>query len=138
MSEKMESVITDSDTKKSSLRDAHRAALREMVKSSTARGEVVTGPGGLLADLTKMVVEIALGEEMTEHLGYEKHALDGRDGLNSRNGFRSKTVIADGVGEIVVDVPRDRDGSFTPAVVAKRQRRLSGFDEVVLSHMPAV
>ena len=133
MSEKMESVITDSDTKKSSLRDAHRAALREMVKSSTARGEVVTGPGGLLADLTKMVVEIALGEEMTEHLGYEKHALDGRDGLNSRNGFRSKTVIADGVGEIVVDVPRDRDGSFTPAVVAKRQRRLSGFDEVVLS-----
>ncbi len=133
MSEKMESVITDSETGKSSLRDAHRAALREMVKSSAARGEVVTGPGGLLADLTKMVVEIALNEEMTEHLGYERHAVEGRDGANSRNGFRSKTVIADGVGEVVVDVPRDRDGSFTPAVVAKRQRRLSGFDEVVLS-----
>ena len=104
-----------------------------MVKSSAARGEVVTGPGGLLADLTKIVVEIALDEEMTEHLGYEKHAIEGRDGANSRNGLRSKTVIADGVGEVVVDVPRDRDGSFTPAVVAKRQRRLSGFDEVVLS-----
>ena len=111
----------------------HRAALREMVKSAADRGEVVTGPGGLLADLTKMVVEIALDEEMTEHLGYEKHAIEGRDGQNSRNGFRSKTVIADGVGEVVIDVPRDRDGSFTPAVVAKRQRRLSGFDEVVLS-----
>ena len=133
MSEKMGSVITDSEIGKSSLRDAHRAALREMVKSSAARGEVVTGPGGLLADLTKIVVEIALDEEMTEHLGYEKHAIEGRDGANSRNGLRSKTVIADGVGEVVVDVPRDRDGSFTPAVVAKRQRRLSGFDEVVLS-----
>ena len=133
MSEKMESVITDSEPRKSSLRDAHRAALREMVKSAAARGEVVTGPGGLLADLTKMVVEIALDEEMTDHLGYEKHAIEGRDGLNSRNGFRSKTVIADGVGEVVVDVPRDRDGSFVPAVVAKRQRRLSGLDEVVLS-----
>jgi transposase-like protein len=104
-----------------------------MVKSAAARGEVVTGPGGLLADLTKAVVEIALEEEMVEHLGYEKHAPKGRDGLNSRNGYRPKTVIADGVGEVVIDVPRDRDGTFTPVVVGKRQRRLSGIDEVVLS-----
>ena len=104
-----------------------------MVKSATARGEVVTGPGGLLADLTKAVVEIALDEEMTDHLGYEKHALEGRDGQNSRNGYRAKTVIGDGIGEFIIDVPRDREGSFAPAVVNKRQRRLSGFDEVVLS-----
>ena len=133
MLEKMESVTTDSATKKASLRDAHRAALREMVKSAAARGEVVTGPGGLLADLTKTVIEIALDEEMVGHLGYEKHAIEGRDGQNSRNGFRSKTVIGDGIGEVVIDVPRDRDGSFAPAVVTKRQRRLSGIDEVVLS-----
>lgn len=133
MSEKMGSVIMDSGTGKSSLRDAQRAALREMVKSAAARGEVVTGPGGLLADLTKAVVEIALDEEMVEHLGYEKHALEGRDGQNSRNGYRSKSVIADGVGEVIVDVPRDREGTFTPVVVSKRQRRLSGIDEVVLS-----
>lgn len=133
MSEKMEPMIMGSGTGKSSLRDAHRSALREMVKSATARGEVVTGPGGLLADLTKTVVEIALDEEMTDHLGYEKHALEGRDGQNSRNGYRAKTVIGDGIGEVIIDVPRDREGSFAPAVVSKRQRRLSGFDEVVLS-----
>lgn len=104
-----------------------------MVKSAAARGEVVTGPGGLLADLTKAVVEIALDEEMNDHLGYERHAAVGRDGGNSRNGFRSKTVVADGIGEVQVDVPRDREGTFTPVVVAKRQRRLSGVDEVVLS-----
>ena len=133
MSEKIEPMTTGSGTGKSSLRDAHRSALREMVKSATARGEVVTGPGGLLADLTKAVVEIALDEEMTDHLGYEKHALEGRDGQNSRNGYRAKTVIGDGIGEFIIDVPRDREGSFAPAVVNKRQRRLSGFDEVVLS-----
>ena len=116
-----------------SLRDAHRAALREMVKSSMARGAVVSGPGGLLADLTKTVIEISLEEEMAEHVGYEKHAVEGRNGRNSRNGARAKTVISDGVGQFEIDVPRDRDGTFAPVIVPKRQRRLSGVDEVVLS-----
>jgi putative transposase len=133
MLEKIEPVTVDSGTEKPLLRDAHRAALREMVKSAADRGEVVTGPGGLLADLTKAVVEIALDEEMIDHLGYERHASEGRNGQNSRNGFRSKRVIADGVGEVVIDVPRDRDSSFSPTIVAKRQRRLSGIDEVILS-----
>lgn len=116
-----------------SLRDAQRAALREMVKSATARGEAVTGPNGLLADVTKLVVEIALDEEMTEHLGYSKHDPEGRDGGNSRNGVRSKTVLTENAGPVEIDVPRDRDGSFTPVVVSKRQRRLGSVDEVILS-----
>ena len=122
-----------SETMAGSLRDAHRAALREMVKSSMARGAVVSGPGGLLADLTKTVIEISLEEEMAEHVGYEKHAVEGRNGRNSRNGARAKTVISDGVGQFEIDVPRDRDGTFAPVIVPKRQRRLSGVDEVVLS-----
>jgi transposase-like protein len=130
---KIDGVIVDSRTEVPSLRDAHRAALREMVKSATDRGEMVTGRGGLLADLTKAVVEIALEEEMVDHLGYERDDAEGRNGRNSRNGFRSKTIVADGVGEVVIDVPRDRDSSFSPTIVAKRQRRLSGTDEVILS-----
>ena len=135
MSERIESMKTDSasETMAGSLRDAHRAALREMVKSSMARGAVVSGPGGLLADLTKTVIEISLEEEMAEHVGYEKHAVEGRNGRNSRNGARAKTVISDGVGQFEIDVPRDRDGTFAPVIVPKRQRRLSGVDEVVLS-----
>ncbi len=69
MSEKMESVIVDSGRGRSSLRDAHRAASREMVKSAAARGEVVTGPGGLLADLTEAVVETML--LLAAQTGYE-------------------------------------------------------------------
>jgi transposase-like protein len=69
---------------------------------------------------------------MTEHLGYEKHDPEGRDGGNSRNGVRTKTVLTD-IGEVDLDVPRDRDGSFEPRIVRERQRRLSGVDEMVIS-----
>ncbi len=133
MPERIESMNMDSQVMAGSLRDAHRAALREMVKSSVARGAAVDGPGGLLADLTKTVIEISLEEEMAQHLGYEKNSVEGRNGQNSRNGTRAKTVISDGVGEIEIEVPRDRDGTFAPVIVPKRQRRLSGVDEVVLS-----
>mgnify|MGYP002481784593 FL=1 len=68
--------------------------------------------------------------EMTEHLGYEKHASS--NGENARNGTRSKTVLTE-VGAVEIDVPRDRDGSFQPKIVRKRQRRLDGIDEIVLS-----
>lgn len=70
---------------------------------------------------------------MSEHLGYDKHAVEGRNRGNSRNGTRAKTVLTDAVGEVGIDVPRDRDGTFTPKIVAKRQRRLSSVDEVLLS-----
>ena len=70
---------------------------------------------------------------MAEHVGYDKHAPEGRNRGNSRNGTRSKTVLTDSCGEVEIEVPRDRDGSFDPQLVKKRQRRLSDVDEIVLS-----
>jgi putative transposase len=113
--------------------DSERAAIGEMVKSAKERGLDITGPDGLLKLLTKTVLETALEEEMTEHLGYDKHDPAGRDGGNSRNGIRAKTVISDATGEMTIEVPRDRDGSFTPMIVKKRQRRLGPVDQIVLS-----
>jgi transposase-like protein len=95
-------------------------------------GLALTGEGGLLARLTKRLVESALEGEITDHLGYDRHDAAGRDGRNSRNGHRSKTVLTE-VGPVEIDVPRDRDGSFEPKIVAKRKRRLSGVDELVIS-----
>ena len=95
-------------------------------------GLQLTGEGGLLAQLTKRLVESALEGELTDHLGYGKHDADGRDGGNSRNGRRAKTVLTE-VGPVEIDVPRDRDGSFEPKIVPKRTRRLSGVDELVIS-----
>ena len=80
-----------------------------------------------------MVIETALDEEMSEHLGYDKHDPAGRGSGNSRNGMRSKTVITDNAGPVSIDVPRDRDGSFEPQLVKKRQRRLGDLDAMVLS-----
>jgi transposase-like protein len=82
--------------------------------------------------LTKVVLESALEGEMDAHLGYGKHDPAGRDGGNSRNGHRGKTVLTD-VGPVQIEVPRDRNASFEPAIVAKRQRRLPGVDDLVIS-----
>ena len=95
-------------------------------------GLQLAGEGGLLAQLTKRLVESALDGEITDHLGYDRHDAAGRDGGNSRNGHRAKTVLTE-VGPVEIEVPRDRDGSFEPKIVAKRQRRLSGVDELVIS-----
>jgi transposase-like protein len=97
-----------------------------------AGGLQLTGEGGLLAQLTKRLVESALEGEVTDHLGYDRHDAAGRDGRNSRNGHRSKTVLTE-VGPVEIDVPRDRDATFEPRIVAKRQRRLSGVEELVIS-----
>src|SRR3954468_24934482 len=97
-----------------------------------AGGLQLTGEGGLLAQLTKRLVESALEGEITDHLGYDRHVAAGRDGRNSRNGHRAKTVLTE-VGPVEIDVPRDRDATFEPKIVAKRQRRLSGVDELVIS-----
>jgi transposase-like protein len=83
--------------------------------------------------LTKMVSETALNEEMTEHLGYEKHDPAGVGTDNIRHGTRAKTVLTDTTGPVELAVPRDRAATFEPQIVKKRQRRLSGVDEVVLS-----
>ena len=112
---------------------AELAAIEGLVRQARDQGVALTGPAGLLKALTKTVVEAALDEEMAEHLGYDKHAPEGRNRANSRNGKRPKTVLTDSCGEVEIEVPRDRDGSFDPQLVKKRQRRLSDVDEVVLS-----
>lgn len=92
----------------------------------------LTGDDGLLQQLTKRVLESALEGELTDHLGHEpgERAEGGRE--NYRNGHRSKTVITES-GPVEIAVPRDRAGSFEPQLVKKRQRRLGGVDEMVLS-----
>src|SRR3954452_18213693 len=90
-----------------------------------AGGLQLAGEGGLLQQLTKRLLESALDGELTDHLGYDRHDPAGQNSGNSRNGHRSKTVLTD-VGPVEVDVPRDRDASFEPKIVAKRQRRLAG------------
>ena len=111
---------------------AEERLVAELAAWARAEGLQMTGSGGLLSRLTKRVFESALQGEMDDHLGYGKHDPAGRDGGNSRNGMRAKTVLTE-VGPVEIDVPRDRDGSFEPQLVKKRQRRLSGVDGMVIS-----
>jgi transposase-like protein len=95
----------------------------------------LVGPGSPLAALTKQVLESALEAELDEHLGYEHGDRAGKadsEGRNERNGTRGKTVHTE-LGPVTLEVPRDREGTFEPVVVRKRQRRLNGVDEMVLS-----
>ncbi|WNF28790.1 IS256 family transposase [Streptomyces sp. C11-1] len=104
----------------------------ELVGRAQAEGLQLTGEGGLLQQLTKRLLESALEGEITDHVGYDKHDPVGKNGGNSRNGTRAKTVLTD-VGLVEIAVPRDREGSFEPKIVKKRQKRLSGVDEMVIS-----
>ena len=104
----------------------------QLLAQAKEQGVELMGPNGLLNQLTKNVLETALDAEMTEHLGYERHDAAGRGSGNSRNGTRSKTVLTE-IGPVEIDVPRDLDSSFAPQIVKKRQRRLTGIDEIVLS-----
>nr|WP_279627458.1 IS256 family transposase [Amycolatopsis lurida] len=106
--------------------------VEQLLNRAKARGLKLTGEGGVLQQLTKRLLESALDGEIADHLGYDKHDPAGRGTGNSRNGTRSKTVLTD-VGPVQVDVPRDRDASFEPKIVAKRQKRLTGVDEMVIS-----
>jgi putative transposase len=107
-------------------------AAEELVRRAREQGLSLTGPDGLLKQLTKTVLETALNQELTEHLGHEKHGQPAESG-NVRNGTRPKTVLTESTGQVQLEVPRDRDGSFEPQIVKKRQRRLTGVDEIVLS-----
>lgn len=109
-----------------------RSLAEQLVDQAKADGRSLVGPDGLLADLTKQVLETGLEVEMEDHVGYAKHAAEGRNGGNSRNGTRSKTVITE-IGPVELDVPRDRDGTFEPLTVRKGQRRLDGVDSMVIS-----
>jgi len=92
----------------------------------------IAGPGGLLAQLTKRLVERAMEVELTDHLGYEPHAEPPGGAGNTRNGSSPKRLLGEH-GEVVIDAPRDRNGSFSPKIVRKRQRRFEGFDDKILA-----
>lgn len=94
--------------------------------------EDIIGESGLLKQLTKAVLERALAAEISQHVGYEKHAAEGRNTGNSRNGTTKKALKGD-FGEIELETPRDRNGSFEPKIVGKRQTRFAGFDDKILS-----
>ena len=123
----------DDVTKKQAEQSAEQQAAVELVRMAKEQGLSLTGPDGLLKQLTKTVIETALNEEMTEHLGYGKHDPAGVGSSNIRNGTRGKTVLTEASGHVEIDVPRDRAGTFEPQIVRKRQRRLNGVDEIVLS-----
>jgi len=124
MTEIIEPVTLDEDEK--------QALAQQLVAQAKAAGIDLVGPDGLLTGLTKQVLETALDEELTEHLGYPPGQREAKTGTNERNGTCTKTVLTE-IGPVEIDVPRDRDGSFEPAIVKKRQRRLNGVDELVLS-----
>ena len=128
----MTDVTEDRGQAGAELSAADEQLLRELTERARTGGLKLTGEGGLLGRLTKMVVEGALEGELDDHLGYAKHDPEGRDGGNSRNGYRAKTVLTD-TGPVEISVPRDRDSSFEPKIVAKRQRRLTGVDDMVIS-----
>jgi transposase-like protein len=104
----------------------------ELLARAQAQGVELLGPDGLLSQVTKSVVERALGEELTEHLGYEKHDPVGRGSGNSRNGSTPKRLLTE-VGPIDLAVPRDRAGSFEPQIVRKGQTRLDGFNDRIVA-----
>ncbi len=94
--------------------------------------EDLLGKDGIFDQLKKAVMERALGAELTGHLGYEAGDSSGDGSGNSRNGFGKKRVITDS-SQVEIEVPRDRAGSFEPQLIRKRQTRLPGFDEKVIS-----
>src|SRR3989440_10658668 len=128
----MTDVAENRDQAGAELSAADEQVRRELTERARAGGLKLTGEGGLLGRLTKMVVEGALEGELDDHLGYGKHDPEGRNGGNSRNGRRAKTVLT-GTGPVEISVPRDRESSFEPKIVAKRQRRLTGIDDMGIS-----
>jgi putative transposase len=105
--------------------------LLDQLLANYTKPEDLTGKDGILKQLTARLVERALQSEMSEHLGYEKHDPKGRGTPNSRNGTSPKTLKTE-LGEVDIEVPRDREGSFEPQLVRKRQSRFTGFDAKIL------
>jgi putative transposase len=103
----------------------------ELLAGARSEEEIV-GPGGLLSDLTRRLVERALSAELTEHLGYESHHEPPGGAGNTRNGTTPKTLATEH-GPVRVKAPRDRDSSFEPKIVRKGQRRFQGFDDKILA-----
>jgi putative transposase len=108
------------------------AEIDRIIDQAQAQGLHLTGQGGLLGGMIKKAVESAMNAEMTAHLGYERYAAEGRGSGNSRNGTSTSTVHTN-AGPVELDKPRDRNGSFDSKVVPKGTRRLTEFDDMVLS-----
>jgi transposase-like protein len=108
------------------------AWLDQAVAQLRSDGARLTGPGGFLSGLIKQVLERGLQAELSEHLGYKRHEVDGRGSGNSRNGFTPKTINTE-VGPVDVDVPRDRAGTFTPLLLPKHARSMGGFSDIIIS-----
>ncbi len=119
---------SDKPAKNNGVGQVDQDLVGQLVAQAREQGLELTGDGGLLQQLTKRVLESALEGEITDHLGYDRHDAAAKSGTNSRNGNRSKTVTTQ-AGPVEVEVPRDREGSFDPKIVRKRQRRLNGVDE---------
>jgi putative transposase len=105
---------------------------RQLLDQAKAEGVSLVGPGGLLAGVTKTVLQAALDAEMTEHLGYAKDERPAFPTGNHRNGSSPKRVLTE-VGPVPLEVPRDRNGKFEPQIVPKHARRLAGFNEAIVS-----
>jgi transposase-like protein len=105
--------------------------LDRLMDQIDAEGLELLGPDGVLTELTSQIMNRAMDIELTDHLGYERGDPAGRGSGNNRNGTTPKTVLTD-AGAVPVDVPRDRQGSFEPRLVAKHQRRLEGFNDLVI------
>jgi putative transposase len=105
----------------------------ELLARAQQDGTELLGPDGLLSQVTKAVLERALAEEMTEHLGYDKHDPAGRGSGNSRNGVTGKRLLTE-IGGIELEVPRDRAGSFSPQIVRKGQTRSNTLGRVQRPH----
>lgn len=108
-----------------------KEVLQELLKDYKGPDDLL-GENGVLKELTKELVETALGSELTEHLGYQKHEKGTKAGENRRNGSSAKTVRSD-QGPVEIEVPRDREGSFEPRLITKHQREIPGFSDKVLS-----
>ena len=125
----METTKIDGDVSASVTVDRQIARIIEQAQE---QGLQLTGEGGLLPDMIRQAVEAALHAEMTDHLGYERHAPQGRGSGNSRNGVTGKTIQTT-AGPIELEVPRDRNGTFEPVTVPKGVRRLTDFDDMIMS-----
>lgn len=120
---------------KSNPQENQKSALDRLVDEALKdyqNPDQITGPDGLLKQLTKRLVEKAMEKEMDDHLGYPKHSVDGYNNGNSRNGHSSKTLKGD-FGEVEIETPRDRDASFEPKIVPKSETHFKGFDQKIIS-----
>ena len=135
-----ENVVVDQPVSREERRRAQAEAVDQLVASGALdgvfaqidAGQPIAGEGGLLNALLKATLERGLNAELTEHVGYEAGDPDASSYPNSRNGYSSKTIATE-VGDVELNVPRDRDGTFTPMLVRKGQRRLDGLDAMIVS-----